>query len=148
MGLDRRRWGELIVGLEGVEVLEVARGNDGRLWVVIETTDRLAWCSVCGVRAVVKDRPRAYLADLAAFGSPVTVLWVKRRWACSEPLCEKESWTEDRADVAPAGRPAMTTRAGLWATREVGAHVHTVSYVAGQLGGGVAHGHGRRAVLG
>jgi transposase len=43
------------------------------------------------------------------------------------------SWTEDRPNIAPA-RAAMTSRAGQWATREVGAEVHTVTYAAAQLG--------------
>lgn len=45
------------------------------------------------------------------------------------------SWAEDRPDIVPA-RAVMTTRAGLWCTREVGAEVHTVSYAARQIGVG------------
>jgi transposase len=41
------------------------------------------------------------------------------------------TWTEQRPDIASA-RAVLTT--GLWATREVGAEVHTVAYVARQLG--------------
>ena len=114
-------------------VLEVARGSNGRLRVAVETTEALVGCELCGTRAVVKDRPRVGLADLPAFGSPVTLMWHKRRWSCPERACEKGSWTEDRPDIAPV-RAAMTTRAGLWATREVGAEIHTVAYAAGQLG--------------
>jgi hypothetical protein len=40
LGMGRTRWPELLVGLERVEVLEVARGTDGRLHVAVETTDR------------------------------------------------------------------------------------------------------------
>ena len=133
MGLDRTRWPELLVGLERVEVLEVARASDGRLHVAIETTDRLMACSGCGCRARVKDRGPVPLADLPVFGSPVTLVWLKRRWRCVEPACPVGSWTEERPDIAPA-RAAMTARAGQWATREVGAEVHTVTYAAGQLG--------------
>jgi hypothetical protein len=128
--LDRTRWRELLVGLERVEVLEVARASDGRLHVAIETTDRLAACAGCGCRARVKDRDPVPLADLRVFGSPVElVVWLKRRWRCPDPVCEVGSWTEDRADINPA-RAAMTARAGQWATREVGAEVHTVTYGA------------------
>ena len=52
---------------------------------------------------------------------------------CREPACGAGTWTEQRPDVALA-RAALTTRAGLWATREVGAEFHTVAYVARQLG--------------
>ena len=56
MGLDRTRWPELLVGLEQVRVLEVARGRDGRLHVAIETTGDAVACEACGVRAELKDR--------------------------------------------------------------------------------------------
>lgn len=45
------------------------------------------------------------------------------------------TWTEDRGDIAPA-RATMTTRAGIWATRQVGGHVHSVSWAAKELGVG------------
>ena len=133
MGLDRTRWPELMVGLSGIEVLEVGRGSDGRLHVAIETTDHEAVCAGCGTRAKPKDRDLVGHADLPAFGTPVTLVWRKRRWVCPEALCLVGSWTEDRPDIAPA-RAALTSRAGQWATREVGAEVHTVAYAAGQLG--------------
>jgi transposase len=101
--------------------------------VAIETTDELVACRGCGVRAALKDLAPVSFADLPAFGSPVRLVWVKRRWSCPEPACGAGTWTEQRPDIAPA-RAALTTRAGLWATREVGAEVHTVAYVARQLG--------------
>lgn len=133
MGLDRTRWAEVLVGLDRVRVLEVVRDRSDRVHVAVETTDDTAGCGGCGTRARVKDRPRVALADLPAFGSPVTLVWVKRRWVCLERDCPAGTWTEDRPDIAPA-RHAMTKRAALWATREVGAEIHTASYAAGQLG--------------
>jgi transposase len=124
-----------LLGLERLRVLEVARDGEDRLHVAIETTDELTACGGCGVRAVVKDRATVAFADLPAFGSPVRLVWVKRRWWCPEPACEQGTWTEQRPDIAPA-RAVLTTRAGLWATREVGAEVHTIAYVARQLGVG------------
>jgi transposase len=131
--LDRTRWPELLVGLGRVRVLEVARSSDGRLHVVIETTDELVACRSCGTRAEAKDRDLVAFADLPVFGSPVRLVWAKRRWVCVESACAQGTWTEQRPDIAPA-RAVLTTRAGLWATREVGAEVHTVAYVARQLG--------------
>ena len=133
MGLDRMRWPELLLGLERVRVVEVARDGEGHLHLAIETTDELAACRGCGVRAVLKDRDPVGFADLPAFGSPMRLVWIKRRWSCQEPACGAGTWTEQRPDIAPA-RAALTTRAGMWATREVGAEVHTVAYVARQLG--------------
>jgi len=124
--LDRTRWPELLVGVERVRVLEVARSSDGRLHVVIETTEVLVACRSCGTRAEAKDRDLVAFVDLAVFGSPVRLVWAKRRWACVESACAEGSWTEQRPDIAPA-RAVLTTRAGLWATREVGAEVHTVA---------------------
>jgi hypothetical protein len=70
LGLDRTRWPGLLVGLERVEVLEVARASGGRLHVAIETTDRLAGCPGCGCRA----RVRSWRKELLAGGaSEVTV---------------------------------------------------------------------------
>jgi hypothetical protein len=104
-----------------------------RLVVTVESTDRLMGCSAFGTRAKVKvkvkDRTRVELADLPAFGCPVTLVWSKRRWRCGEPDCEVGTWTEDRPDIAPA-RATMTCRAGVWATIQVGRHVHSVSWAA------------------
>lgn len=133
MGLDRTRWAELMLGLGDGRVLEVARDQDGRLHVAIETTDDFAGCGACGSRVGVKDRPLDGLADLPAFGSPVTLVWRKRRWLCPEKACSVGSFTEERPDIAPV-RAVMTTPAGLGATREVGAEIHTVSYTARQVG--------------
>jgi transposase len=129
---DRTRWCELLVGLERVEVLDVVRRFD-RLFVTVESTDRLMGCGACGTRATIKDRDRVELADLPAFGSPVTLVWLKRRWRCGDPDRGASTWTEDRPDIAPA-RATMTQRAGVWATTQVGRHVHSVSWAAKELG--------------
>jgi transposase len=133
LGLDRTRWPELLVGLEAVRVLEVARGGDGRLHVAIESTDVRAGCPGCGVQAEPKDRDRVELVDLPAFGSAVRMVWVKRRWCCPEQLCGWGSWTE-RNDSIAAPRCALTRRAGLWATEQVGRLARPVSQVADELG--------------
>ncbi|MDP9424488.1 MAG: ISL3 family transposase [Actinomycetota bacterium] len=113
-------------------MLDVVRLFD-RLLVTVESTDRLMGCEACGTRASIKDRDRVDLADLPAFGSPVTLVWLKRRWRCGDPDCEVGTWTEDHPDIAPA-RATMTRRAGVWATTQVGRHVHSVSWAARELG--------------
>jgi transposase len=132
MTLDRTRWCELLVGLERVEVLDVVPHHD-RLFVTVESTDRMMGCSACGTRATIKDRDRVELADLPAFGCPVTLVWLKRRWRCGDADCPAGTWTEDRPDIAPT-RSTMTRRAGVWATTQVGRHVHSVSWAAKELG--------------
>jgi transposase len=132
--LDRRRWPELLVGLDGVRVLEVARSGDRRLYVAVETVDEgLVGCPTCGVRAEPKDRDRVELVDLPAFGSPVRLVWAKGRWRCRELLCGQGSWTEHNDTIA-APRAALTRRAGLWATVQVGRLGRPVSQVANELG--------------
>ncbi len=86
MGLDRTRWCELLVGLDRVAILEVARGADGRVHVAVETTERAVGCGACGARASLKGRRRVPLADLPTF-APVSL--GRARWAsarCCTPV--------------------------------------------------------------
>ena len=55
MGLDRTRWAEVLVGLDRVRVLEVARDSGDRVHVAVESTDTVAGCSGCGTTEPVKD---------------------------------------------------------------------------------------------
>lgn len=48
--------------------------------------------------------------DLAAFGRPARLVWVKRRWRCGEPECGARTWTESSPWFS-ARRP-LTNRAG------------------------------------
>ncbi len=82
MGLDRTRWAVVLVGLEGVRVLEVARDCTGRVHVAVETTDDTVACSGCGSRAWAKDRDRVSLADLPVFGAPVSFPRFPGRGGC------------------------------------------------------------------
>lgn len=119
---------ELLVGLGDVRVLAVT--DHPGLVVTVETTDDQAWCRSCGVRATVKDRPSVLLGDLACFGRPATLAWRKRRWSC---VAGCGGWTE-RNDAIAASRCALTRRAGLWATEQVGRLARPVSQVAAELG--------------
>ncbi len=87
---NRTRWCELLVGLERVKILDVVRHPD-RLVVIVESTERTMGCSTCGVRVRIKDRDRVELADLPAFGCPVTLVWSKRRWRYGDPDCPARS---------------------------------------------------------
>ncbi len=117
-----------------------------RLFVTVESIDRLMGCGACGTRATVKDRDRVELADLPAFGCPVTLVWLKRRWRCGEADCGEGTWTEDRPDIAPA-RSTMTRRAGVG--HHPGRSPRALGVVGGQgAGRHLAHRHGRRHPLG
>ncbi len=131
MSVDPTRMCELLVGLHDVHVLSVVE-NEGRLTVVIEQPQRLTACRSCGSLATVKDRDRLELGDLPAFGQPVSLVWVKRRWSCPAALCPTGSWTEQDPRIA-ASRCRLTRRAGLWATRQVGEQGRAISAVAGEI---------------
>jgi hypothetical protein len=122
---------------EAVEVSDVAAQEGERGGAVARgDRDHRRRGRLSGVRGAgcgPKDRDRVELVDLPAFGSPVRLVWIKRRWSCVEPLCARGSWTEERPDVA-APRCALTRRAGLRATVQVGRSARPVSQVADELG--------------
>lgn len=70
---------ELLVGLDRIQILDVARSSGG-VTVTIETTDWVAFCKEYGGRAVMKDRSAVSLVDLPVFGAPSWFVWRQRRW--------------------------------------------------------------------
>ena len=56
--------------------------------------------------------------DLPIGGRPVVICWVKRIWACPQPLCGQRTWTEQHPAIAP--RASLTERARRWAFEQVG----------------------------
>jgi len=131
---DPTRMCELLVGLDDVMVLGVEDpGAEGPLVVAIETESSVPTCPECGAWARLKERVWVTYVDLPVFGRPTRLRWRKRRWRCPEVACAVGSWTESAPDVA-APRQVMTTRAGRWATIQVGQKSRTVAEVAGELG--------------
>ncbi len=100
--------------------------------ITIETTADFVGCSECGVRAEAHDRMPIAIRDLAYFGRPASLVWVKRRWRCREPLCEARTWTEQSLHVD--AQVVLTRRAGAEACRQVGEPARPVSIVAAELG--------------
>ena len=121
---------EALLGLDGFRVLEVIETVE--LVVVIETTAALVGRSSCGVRAEAQDRTDVEVRDLACFGRPVRLRWRKRRWRCTEPLCDARTWTE--ASSAVSSRQVLTRRAGVEACRQVGTNARPVASLARELG--------------
>ena len=70
------------------------------------------------MRAEAQDRMPVDVRDLACFGRPARLVWIKRRWRCREPLCRRRTWTEhsDHVDA----QAVLTRRAGVEACRQVG----------------------------
>jgi transposase len=122
---------EALLGLPGFRVLEVTE-TPAELVVTIETTADFVGCSTCGTRAQAQDRMRVAVRDLACFGRPARLVWVKRRWRCREPLCEAKTWTEHSEHLD--AQVVLTRRAGAEACRQVGELARPVSIVAAELG--------------
>ncbi len=119
---------EALLGLDGFRVLEVSE-TPGEVTVRVETTASFAGCAACGTRAVPHERMVVAVRDLACFGRPARLVWVKRRWRCPAPVCPVKSWTE-RSDAVDA-QVVLNRRAGAEACRQVGAHARPVAGPAG-----------------
>ena len=129
---DATRMCELLVGLEDVAVLGVEDDGDACPLVVhVESTARRPGCPECGLLGWSKDRPKVTLVDLPCFGRSTRLVWHKHRLCCPD-ACPR-SWTVEVLSIAPP-RQALTTRAGKWATIQVGSHGRAVSDVADELG--------------
>jgi transposase len=104
---------DLLVGLDGFHVIDVAEREDRRgvsLQVVVESPPRREGCRVCGVIAHSHGRRTVRLVDALCMGRPVEVVWRKRTWRCGEPTCPTGGWTELEGDLARP-RALLTTRA-------------------------------------
>jgi transposase len=121
---------ELLIGLPNVRVLSVERVNDV-LEIHLETADPARFCLSCGMAGVVKDRPKVRYADLPFGGQQAVLVWHKYRWECPG---ENTTWTEERPDIAARSMSALTHRAAVWATIQVGRLVRPVSQIAAEIG--------------
>jgi transposase len=111
-------------------VLRVERVNDV-LEIHLETADPARFCLSCGMAGVVKDRPEVRYADLPFGGQQAVLVWHKYRWECPG---ENKTWTEERPDIAARSMSALTHRAAVWATIQVGRLVRPVSQIAAEIG--------------
>jgi transposase len=122
---------EALLGLSGFRVLEVHE-TPAEVIVTVETTAEVTGCRRCGVRAEAHDRRRVHLRDLACFGRPARLVWIKRRWRCPDRDCGARTWTE-RCDHVDA-QAVLTRRAGAEACRQVGEQARPVAQVAREFG--------------
>ena len=122
---------EALLGLPGFRVLEVDERDD-EVVVTIETDADLVGCARCGVRAEAQDRIPIAVRDLACFGRPARLVWIKRRWRCVDRDCDARTWTEhsDHVDA----QVVLTRRAGVEACRQVGENARPVSQLAEEFG--------------
>lgn len=66
------------------------------------------------------------------FDGPVTVWWVKKRWRCAEPLCDRATYTEHTVQVPPYAR--LTVRLKDRIVAALAGEVRCVQAVAAELG--------------
>ena len=116
----------VLVGLPDVRVVGVGEWPQWLRIAIVTDAERPACCERLAHRHGVRE---VELVDLPVFGRPVRSVWRKQRWRC--PTCRR-TWTEQDPRVAST-RCAMTTRAGRWATVQVGRHGRSVSEVADDL---------------
>src|SRR5918994_3869961 len=122
---------EVLLGLPGFRVLEVVE-SDVEVVVTGESAVVRAPCRTCGARAEPQDRMPVDVRDLACFGRPARLRWVKRRWRCRELLCPVLTWTEHSEHVD--AQAVLTRRAGIEACRQVGENARPVAQLARELG--------------
>jgi len=122
-----------LLGLPGFAVLAVAEVG-GEVELLIETTESVAGCPVCGVVAVLHDRKPRWVRDLPVGGRPAVLVWFKRVWRCEERTCAQRTWSERSEVIRP--RAVLTERARVEACRRVGRDATSVAQVARDLGVG------------
>ena len=132
-----------LLGLEGLHLLAVDRFDPdpspdaehprGLLRLTVQTDPpEVVACRDCGVFAGDHGRRDHRLADAPCFGTPVQLVWRKRRWRCRELGCSTGVWSEEHPAL-PA-RAKLTVRAVAWAVQTLRWDDSTVSALARQLG--------------
>ena len=122
-----------MIGLPEITFLGVEDGLKGEARIHVETNATRMGCPSCGAIASLKDRSRVELVDLALQGRAARLIWHKRRWECTDVDCSMGTWTEADDRIA-ASRQVLTSRAGRWATIQVGRYARSVNEVAHELG--------------
>ncbi|WP_141841465.1 hypothetical protein [Humibacillus xanthopallidus] len=89
---------DLLVGLEGVHVVEVVQDEE-HLWVRVESPPGPRWSPSCGVVALSHGRREVELIDASCLGRAVRVQW-RKTWSCPEPACPVGVFTEQDEQVA------------------------------------------------
>ena len=134
--VDRSDDASCLLGLEGLAVERVVRTAVGGKIVQLVTDDPdAARCPACATESTsgkdwVLTRPR----DLPCGGGFAVVLWRKRRWRCRNVDCDRQTFTEQVAQVPAGMRTTTRLRAALAAAVEDGrdqsevAAAHRVSW--------------------
>ncbi|HLF43067.1 MAG TPA: ISL3 family transposase [Acidimicrobiia bacterium] len=127
------RGATVLVGMPGF-VVGVQELVEGELWLYVETTADVVGCPGCESRATGHGRARTLVRDLPISGTPTVLLWSKRRWRCSDPDCEVNTWSETSPQIAP--RAVLTERARRRLADMVNVDGDSIAAAAAELGVG------------
>ncbi len=117
-----------LLGLEGVDVVDVDTEDDGSATVYVQTAVAVA-CPACATPAwLAKERLACRLRDVPHGTRRMQVVWFKRRWYCTNEACRRGSFTESLADLPARRRSTSRLRAGCAAA--VAGSGRTVAEVA------------------
>jgi transposase len=122
---------DLLVGLDGVHVEDVERG-DGLLTVTVSTPTSPTGCPGCGVLAVGRGRRRRVLHDVPGV-TRVRVIWRQRVWRCVQDGCARKTFVEQLPSLV-AARGSITQRAIWWAIGQLRREHATIEGIRRQLG--------------
>ena len=113
--VDRSEDASCLLGLEGLAVERVVRTGLGVKIVQLVTDDPdAARCPACGsVSTSGKDWVLTRPHDLPSGGEFAVVLWRKRRWRCRTEVCDRQTFTEQVAQVPAGMRTTTRLRAAL-----------------------------------
>jgi hypothetical protein len=129
---SQREAASVLFDLPGYRVLDAVDRPGQRRLVTIASTASEAACPSCGVlSARVHQRRGQRLADVPVAG-PVEVVLVRRRFACTEPLCAKRTFVEVTDEVPLRAR--VSTRLRAVVLEAVVAAGRVVAEVAGAHG--------------
>ena len=124
---------DLLVGLDGLHVVDVDKTSHGVLVVTMESSPTVTGCPTCGVVAESHGRHTTTLVDIPCFGRPTRLRWRKRTWRCLEPACPTRVFTEQDEQVARP-RGLLTMRACRWVIEQVRREHASIHGLARQLG--------------
>lgn len=104
--------------------------SDGKIIAEVETFKKPVHCPQCGKVAEPKDRRTSTIRDLPIKNKPVTLLWKKRVWNCTNADCPQITWTESANFVS--SRHSLSNRAKIQLMKDADENGMSISRLAQQ----------------
>jgi len=101
-----------LLGLEGVDVVDVDTEDDGSATVYVQTAVAVRCPDCARTASLAKERLACRLRDVPYGVRRMRVVWFKRRWYCRNEGCRRGSFTESLAELPPRRRLTARLRAG------------------------------------